>query len=427
MPLFLVLLLIVSSLSASSESSSSSSDSSCSSSSLSDHCHLNKRQGSKEQFFPCARFIWSPVFPDNEVGIAFLGELGGNNFRLGATLGAIPSQNHRYKFSLEYLLQQTSFRFHAGRTLRWLDQVAVGGTYQYIAHDDTFFQGMQLNAVYADAFNCKVKDSECRLRQQNHRRRIAGAAYARGDVGAILAPWCESLVILSAGYAQAEYNRRIHSKKIEGGPSLRVEFAQALGCNWAFNLEANFERPFNLLEGQFTYSRCCETGHFTLAFFGGHTWGKGGLQNTTSGGIELGWSFGIDGLCKCTDPHPKLKPIPSCCEMQDLMAWVSAPAVYMPQVLAVSESCIGPSSQPIPDQFVRPGHYTIDLSRYFKEDNLKFSITGLPHGAKFNSRTGIVRGYNDGIGEERFQITVEGKGKCSSTTRTFTLVYEGSA
>ena len=438
MPLFLFLIFCFSALGASTDSSASSGASFESSSSIPfsssslpptpPHCGSGKGKKTKEQFFPCARFIWSPVFPDNEKGVAFLGEVGGNNLRLGITYGAIPSSHHRYKLSGEYLVQKTSFRFDAGRAERWLHQAAAGATYQYIANCDQFFQGMQVNGVYADAFNLHVGQAECKERKQNHPRRIAGAWYARGDIGAIISPWCDSLVILSVGYAEAEYNRRIHPKKTEGGPSLRLEFAQALGNNWAFTLEGDFKRPFNALEGQFTFSRCCEgMGHFTLGLFASHTWGKGNLQNVTSAGVELGWSFGIDGLVPCCEDPCKRKTIPSCCEMQDLMAWVSAPAVYMPQVLAISESCTGPASDRIPSRVILSGeNYTILLGQYFTGSGLTYSIQGLPPEATFNSHTGVLKGFNDGMGGV-FHIFVEAKTKCSSTKRAFTLIYEGGA
>lgn len=426
MPLFLLFLLCFSPLAASTVFSDSwSSSSSDSSFSPSPHCNSRKGKKNKEQFFPCARFIWSPVFPDNEKGVSFLGEAGGNNLRLGVTFGAIPSPHHRYKLSGEYLVQKTSFRFDAGRAERWLHQAAAGVTYQYIANCDQFFQGLQINGVYADAFNLHVGQAECRERKQNHPRRIAGAWYARADIGAIIAPWCDALVILSAGFAEAEYNRRIHAKRSEAGPSFRFEFAQALGNNWAFTFEGDFQRPFNAIEGQFTYNRCCEVGHFTLGFFGSHTWGKGGLQNVTSAGVEVGWSFGIDGLRKCCEDPCLLKPIPSCCEMQDLMAWVAAPAVYMPQVLAVGESCTGPSSSPIPSKVIGPHkHFTLHLREYFSGSGLPLSIQGLPPGASFNPKTGVLKGFNDGMGDRIFHITVEAKTKCSTTKRSFTLIYE---
>lgn len=392
-----------------------------------DPCKPNKEGKVKEQFFPYARFVWSPVFPDNEKGVSFLGEGGGKHIRLGLTFGSIPSVHHRYKFSGEYLMQKTMFHFHSGRAERWIQQGALGATYQYIANCTGFFQGMQVNGVYADCFKTHVKSGECHKNRQKHPRRIAGACYARGDVGAILSPWTDALLIVSGGFAQAEYNRRIESKKSEGGPSLRLEFAQALGNNWAFTFEADFQRPFNAIEGEFLFSRCCEVGHFTLGFFGSHAWGKGRLNNITSAGVELGWSFGIDGLQKCTEYDPcALKTIPNCCEMQDLIAWVSAPAVYMPQVLAVGESCTGPSSKDIPTQTVQGNsHYTLHFAKYFEGSNLKYSIQGLPQGAHFNSHTAVLKGFNDGIGAKSFPITIEAKNKCSNTERSFTLTYNG--
>lgn len=392
-----------------------------------DPCHPSKNGRTKEQFFPCARFVWSPVFPDNEKGVSFLGEGGGNHVRLGVTFGAIPSPHHRYKFSGEYLMQKTQFHFHTGRGERWVEQGAIGGTYQYIGDCEGFFQGLQLNAVYSDSFNTHVKTSECHKNRQKHPRRISGGSYVRGDIGAILHPWTDSLLILSGGFSHMDYHHRIESKRNEGGPSIRVEFAQALSDNWAFSFEGEFQKPFNVIEGEFLYSRCCEVGHFTLGVFALHSWGKGtGLHSVTSAGVEFGWSFGIDGLQKCTECDPcALKPIPSCSEMQDLIAWVSAPAVYMPQVIAIGESCAGPSSREIPDHTVKPeSPFKLHLAKYFEGRDLSFSINELPHGVHFDPKTAVLKGFNDGLERKCFLITVEGKTKCSTTERSFKLFFE---
>lgn len=426
MPFLFLLLVCFTTLSASSDPGSSSfmSSSSENSHSILHDCRIRQGDHELHQYFPCGRFVWSPVFPDNEMGLSFLGELGWSNYRLSATFGAIPSKHHRYKISTEYLLQKTSFRFHVGKKEPWLDQVGVGGTYQYISRPEGFYQGIQLNAVYVNCFNNHVKRAECRLTQQNHSRRIAGASFVRADIGAILSPWCESLLIVSGGYAQAEYSRRIHSRLKEQGPSLRVEFAQEINSNWALTFEAEFTRPFNALEGQFTYSRCCTDGHFTLAFFAGQTWGKRGLQDITSGGIELGWSFGIDGLRSCCHPKEPLKTIPSCCEMQDLMVWCANPAIYMPQALAISESCSGPKSDPIPeDSIPKNKRYHIDLGKHFAGKGLTFSATGLPPHTKFNTHTGVLTGRNDAMEARTFHIDVKAKNSCSTSTRPFTLHY----
>lgn len=385
------------------------------------------RKKNENTFFPAVRFVWTPVFPDNCQGVSFLVEAGGNNYRLGGTYGYVDGGAHRFKISGEWLAQNFRYSFKEGHSAnQWVQQSAGGAVYQYWFASNQYLEAVQIKGTFANSTteHAKRREQDCGHGVVN--RRIPGAGYISLEIGGVIEPWNNALLTLGAGFSEVQYNRRIHSKETLSGGSASLEFTQIFAKDWSIRLLAELKKPYNSLEGAVGHSCCFANGDLFIGLFGGHTWGKGGLRDSSRAGLEVDWSFGITGLCNCLD-KPNACSAPLCCDSGDLTAWVSTPAVYMPTVLSVTESCRGPSSRTIPDLDVPAGQSFRYATASFFHDHgkhLTFSAKGLPDDATIDTNTGVITGFNPGHQQQTFSVTVKAKSKCTSAEQTFNLIYD---
>lgn len=407
------------------------------------HCNHSKAR-SRHNFFPCVRFVLTPVFLENDSAVSLLAEVGPRNYRLNGTYGFFSNEQHRFKFSGEYLAEKLQYKFESGKTRRWMHQLGLGGKYQYWFQCPGIIKGLQLHGVYSNSYNHKLGRVHCTSENLTLKRRIAGAWFYAVEGGVVLTPWECGTFVASISYDQVQYKRQHQSKHRVSGVGATFELTQKLAYDYTLVARAEFKRPFNYLEALLSWNHQCGCGDLTLGIFGSHTWGKSRLPSATSAGIELGFNFGVTGLncgtSPCCDPcgvscYDPCAPV--CCDRGDLAAWVASPAVYMPIVLAIADektrrNCVTPgvSSTGIPNQVIQPGQtFAIQTASAFNANGnvLTFSATGLPAGATIDPNTGVITGRNPGIGESVSTVTVTATSACGSASQTFILTYLAGA
>jgi len=400
-----------------------------------------KDKKSRDNFFPVARVVLTPVFLSQDAAFSFLGEGGPRSYRFNGTLGYIACEQHRFKVGGEYLGQRLKYRFRTGHEHHWVHQWATGGKYQYLFADDCccqWLKSFELSGYYA-----RANSKELKLGEEHHHhhdsdsdrsefRRIAGARSWGVEAGtSIDTTWNCGTLLLAIDYDNVDYRKKRfhhHDKEISGvGGTIALH--QPLWCNVELDFKYQYKRAYDYIEALFNWGTNFECGNLNLGVFVNHVFGKERLPCSTTVGGEIGFSFGIDNLFNnCCDPCAT-----DCCfnDCNDLAAWVSEPAVYIPQVLAISdeERCFPPEliTGGIPDQFFPTigDPVLINLNNFFrfpKGAKVTFEVSGLPPGIIFDPSTGIISGLvtdvNAGPGRT---ISVTASDGCGSTDTSFTL------
>lgn len=386
--------------------------------------HSHKR--TQNTLAPDVRFTLVPRSVTNNSAVAFLAEAGRRNFRLNGTFGFLADCENRFKISGEYLQQKLGYNYSTGLARRWVRQFACGVAYE---HDfcNQYITSAEISAYCSYAPTRHLSSQVC----ENYRyyRRIAGATAYGGEIGSTIRLWPCAFLYLDANYDSVIYHRRFYSNRHVEGFGGSVGFHQQLFETLGFDLRAEFRRPFNYYRASVCWSVPQWTG-LTVGVYGSHTRGKCRLPSSTMAGIELNYTFADffrPSYNDCGECEIYCSP--------DLACWVSRPAVYLPEVLAIAEEkavrlCSLPGSIPIPNVVLSvSGPFAIDVSPYFinpDPEPLVFSATGLPPGAVIDPVTGIITGVATS-GLPPFVITVFASNNCGSASQTFALSYCTSA
>ncbi|KAF3362339.1 Uncharacterized protein PHSC3_001168 [Chlamydiales bacterium STE3] len=387
-------------------------------------CHHSHGR-TQNQLIPDFKFTLAPREITESSAVSFLGEGGRRNFRFNGTYGLLINSENRFKISGEFLQQKLGYHFSAGKTRRWMRQFATGATFQ---HDfcHPYLTSGQLSAYCSYAPSRQIGRERCN--EFIFTRRIAGSTGYGVEMGTTLRLWQQASLNVDASYDRITYHRRLHSRKHVEGFGGSIGFHQQLLDHLGFDLRAEFKRPYNYYRVAINWSHPCLRGA-SVGLFGSHTRGKSRLPSNTIAGIEINYVFSDFFNSSCFEQD---RCQTSYCS-QELASWVMAPAVYMPEVLAIAEEarrrvCIGvPTSVSIaPFSASAPGAYLYDVSPFFSNSSgtepLVYSATGLPPGATINPLTGVISGTNPQDGNT-YTVTVVATNGCSSTSQTFTMSF----
>lgn len=369
--------------------------------------------------------------------IGILGEIGPKNYRINGTYGLFYGDKHRFKVGGEYLGQKLHYRFLTGKDHRWINQYAVGGKYQYLVGCcgmfGGFLQGFQVSGYYSHAQSRTPRSIFFPNQNFTIFRHVAGGQQWNAEGGIIIRPWACATLIGTVGYDEFRFHRHFNNRhRHYSGVSGTLYFNQRLWRQFAFDVKAEFRRAYNYVEGMLSWNRTFNCGELTLGVFGSHTWGNNRLPSVSTAGGELRYAFGVEKSCipcECSCYAPTACP-------SELSDWVASPAVYMPQVFAVSESsvCPGPTSTPFPLNvdgvtFEPPlGFSAINLATNFTDPNgnpLNFTASDLPPGVSLQPN-GVLYVNNDGLNPGTFDITVTATSECGSTSQPITLLIEST-
>ncbi len=372
-----------------------------------------------------------------------LGEAGVKNFRAGGTLGWKLEQNQYLKVSAEYLMQEITYSFLTGNTDQWVRQGALGAGYLYEFVGYQYDPHFNLNAYISHAPSKTLGNTAApatfngSLQNIILKRRIAGSNGAGIMPAVSIAPWQGGRVGLGINYDSVRYNNNYSSNEDAVGLGGTFTFNQALSHDMGLNLEAAVRKPFNNYAAGLSFANVPYFGKWVLGVDGEYTAGKNTLPNTWN--ASVGASYDLDQRSPQAAPVYKDHPYKDYKDMvpvsDDLLAYTSDPAVYMPQVLAIPDQQVVdgcPVNQPsftgtIAGQTSGPAStQTYNSPTQFVGDGLTYSVSfvqttgaGFPTTVTVNSSTGVVTARGT---RSTNNITITATNPCGKTVSSNTFV-----
>lgn len=379
---------------------------------------------------------------NNYTAYSVLGEAGLKNFRLGGTLGWKLEQNQYVKVSAEYLWQDITYNFFSGNTDQWVQQGAIGAGYLYEFTDVCYDPHFDLNAYLSHAPSKSLSavkgvgvigGVKSNFTDQRH---IAGSNGAGITPAVSIAPWVGSRAGLGLNYDNVRYNKKYSPNEDAKGLGGTFTFNQVVVQDVNLGLEAAVRQPFNNYAAELSFANVPYFGKWVLGVDGEYTAGKNTLPNTWN--IGLSANYYMDQRC-CCESAPvykdsvRFKDQPVAVR-DDLVAYTSDPAVYMPQVLAIPEEQVTgcPFGQPtftgtITGQTSAPDTIqTYNSPTQFGGSNLTYSVAytqtsgiGTKTTVTLNSKTGVVTAT--GV-RSTTNITITATNPCGKTVSSNTFV-----
>ena len=339
--------------------------------------------------------------------LSLLLETGKKAHRINATLGHILSLHQRLKLTAEYLTEQKSFEFYSGKEEKWIGQYAYGLGYQYL-----FSQGL-LNDINITTYYSKAQnkilsakeyiDEGLRYRDYRH---IAGGADRSISLGLDVHPFKNTLLGLEANYDNVSYDTLYEHGQDERGLGATLSLHQLLSKKVKLELLASDRKPYQSYGvGVHWLLKSNPGSKLELGLEGKRIIGANSLSNDSQLDVDIGYEWGGVGL-----GHPSSYMLSNdlCDESwqsSSLLDWVSKPAVYMDQVLAVKDEhreLLGSSVSGgglLNQDLVTTLYVIVDkgiaieLAKYFSEPQGKgesYKLEGLPD--KLSYKEGVIRG-----------------------------------
>lgn len=388
----------------------------------------------------------SPLFTSS--GFSLLGEAGPRNLRIGGTVGFAATDTQRIKFSAEYLWQQLTYAFFSGNSREWMQQGAIGGTYQIDLMENAYLPQLDINAYYSHAPSKSLSTvTGTFVNSQNtelpfiEQRRVAGSNAAGISPGFRVQPWNGAQFRAYLNYDNVRYDKKYSPSEDAYGFGGTAGLNQMLTDNLNFDISAAIRKPFNAYKAQLNFIRWPYYGFWTMGAEGNYTAGKNTMPSSYNVGLTVDYIY---EPCQ-TIPHANFKNemvAQMVTRPNSLVSWIADPAVYMPQVLAVTDSlvngCVGGNVillSPIPDEpatdTTTGGEtVTIDTASHFSGSNLVYSMTaqtvtsfGTPPVSSINPITGVVTVTANQFTVSDVTITVTANNGCSSASSTFLVPF----
>lgn len=282
---------------------------------------------------------------NNYTAYSVLGEAGVKNFRVGGTLGWMLQENQYLKFSAEYLWQDITYRFFSGSTDQWVNQGAIGAGYLYEFLGYSYDPHFDLNAYLSHAPSKGLGTATGNLISNfgavvpyTERRRIAGSNGAGITPALSIAPWQGARAGLGLNYDNVRYDRKYAHNQDAKGLGGTFTFNQILSQNVDFDMSIGVRQPFNNYAAGLNFANVPYFGNWVLGVDGAYTAGKNTLPNTWN--LSLSGSYALDQrsapIYKDSGSF-KDRGFKDPVMHDDLVKYTSDPAVYMPQVLAITD------------------------------------------------------------------------------------------
>jgi len=277
---------------------------------------------------------------NNNSAYSLLGEAGVKNFRVGGTLGWKAEENQYLKLSAEYLTQDITYSFITGNSNQWMSQGALGAGYLY-EFAGNYQPHFDLNAYVSHAPSKSLSAVNGTtivagvLNNFTVQRRIAGSN-AAGIVPALsIAPWQGGRVGVGLNYDNVRYDKNYSPNEDAKGFGGTATFDQKLSQTVDFGLSAAVRQPFNNYAANVSFSNPAFN-NWVLGVGGDYTTGKNTLPNTWDVLFSASYSFDKRTV-SAPAAYKGFKGETAMPVHDDLMSYTADPAVYMPQVLAVTD------------------------------------------------------------------------------------------
>lgn len=280
---------------------------------------------------PIGRLVLNPQNEDGTFAFSFLGEAGVRNYRINGTAGTWTTERSRFKVGGEYLDQKLAWNFRGGRERHWVQQGGVAADWQYLL-DCESLKAFDIKGFYSYSPTKKLSSEWCGQfpLQFCRKRYLAGAQNYGGSFGTTLAFNDTSTLDLSVIYDFVRYRKTYYQHKVVAGFGGGFTFNSRLPGCVDLMLQAEFRRPFNYYGIKFSYPKGFGSS-VTSSIFANYTRGKEGLPNALAVGLEFALNFG-----GCGNNVNPCGPLWDPCNLAD---WVSTPAFYSPEVLAIRDEC----------------------------------------------------------------------------------------
>lgn len=402
---------------------------------------------------PTLKGKFTNAFTDT-MAYSLLGEAGLKNFRVGATWGWKLDENQRLKVSADYLYQQITYSFFSGNTDQWVSQESISAAYLYefLGYDYNPAVGANAYLSHAPSDNLSTVHGTFTNSAGNRQtfadlRRIAGSNAGGISPMVSVDPWLGGRIGLELNYDNVRYDTTNGPGKNATGFGGTIKLNQAITEDVAFGASAAVRQPFNNYAANLSWSNVPYlSSRWTLGIDGDYTAGKESLPNTYDAGVFV--NYALDQRCPIVVRSLKddakddlkgettLRPI-----NDDLLAWTAEPAVYLPQVLAVTDEEVripdpcSPSPEligTIPNQTPGIGTSTFNTAQAFSPSSgLTYSIQVTPtptggNSVSINSTTGVVTVVNAGT-SQTITATVTARNACgaAATSNQITITYRG--
>jgi hypothetical protein len=281
------------------------------------------------------------------VTYSLLGEAGLRQARIGGTLGWQFSLNQRLKLSAEYLWQEITYAFFTDDVRQWVNQGAIGISYEYLFLNDCFAPSFDLEGYYSHAptkslttqrglYIDKFGDTRSYVLQ----RRTAGSNAAGLAPGISITPWFGGRAGLKLNYDNVSYSKKYFPNKEANGLGTTIQLTQALSEFVFVAVSGAFRRPFNNYTAKIGWlSVPYYGGLWTLGFDAAYTMGKETLHSSWDVGLDFEYFLGpypvplpldLNVDCRC----PRKTPMPP---NNQCINWTARPSIYQPQVLAIED------------------------------------------------------------------------------------------
>lgn len=345
---------------------------------------------------PTAHLSVTKAMSDN-TAFSVLGEAGPRNWRVGGTLAWEIDYYQRFKTSVEFLSQKITYSFFDGRTSPWVNQGALGVDYQYDFHEAAPYSTQLDLAAYLSHAPSKTLGTDNSAYINNVgtlvpfslARRIAGSSAAGVSPGVTFSPWYGTSTNVRLNYDDVRYDNKYRSSVTAKGLGGTIRIDQMLVEDVILGVSAAVRQPFNNYQADLSWGNVPYYGLWVFKIFGAYTIGKNSLPTTYNVGVGADYLIGADNrLPSAVDPSTyrtrssssaaAVIPVAAnttadpatTSSMRDfkgeaqhrykdrvykdvivppveweetdnvntgLLKWAADPAIYMPQVLAISE------------------------------------------------------------------------------------------
>lgn len=268
-----------------------------------------------------------------------LGEVGPKNYRVGATLGFIVEDDNYLKFSAEYLGQKITYAFLTGDTNEWVFQGALGAAYEYDMHGSRDAR-FNIDGYMSYAPSKGLSDASATYylgatpTTFSEGRRIAGSFAAGVSPGLSMLLWDGGRATIAGNYDNVRYDKNNSPMRSAIGVGGTAGLEQSITEDTELDMSAALRAPFNHYEATFLINNIPNLDGWILGLNGGYTSGKETLPNTWT--VLVTADYQVDQSYERKFIHPS-RDARRHRANDHLIAWTGKPAVYMPQVLAVTD------------------------------------------------------------------------------------------
>lgn len=268
----------------------------------------------------------------NEVSaISLIGQYGSKMYRASSTVGFQVDALGLFKLTAERLSQVLPFQFDSGDVNQRVGQNAFG--FRYKKPVSGAFQGVELGGYYSKAENVGLSSLNYTSGGSTYTnsRNIAGGTSRGVDLGSsvLLSPWTKFAAAVY--YDDLTYDTQYNTSSSNfTGAGVGASFTQLLNSQLKFEAKAEVRKIYDTYLASLSWlPKKLKRQGIEFSLNGQHLTSNNAEANSNS--VMLSLSFDLEG----GETQTKHYVLASAEGLDNVKDWVSTPAVYMQQVLAI--------------------------------------------------------------------------------------------